>query len=55
MKAINIILDENDPQSVIFIEIETDDGRSIDLGERIKYENGLTRLRITADDIAKMG
>lgn len=50
--AINIILDEGDnhkPQ-VLFVEIELDDGRSISIGKRIDYD-GLTRLRITAEDI----
>ena len=49
-KAINIILDESQPQSPLFVEIETDEGTSIRIGERIEYD-GLTRLRITQEDI----
>ena len=53
--AINIILDESNQAdgkspNVFFVEIELDDGRSISVGERIGYD-GLTRLRITANDI----
>ncbi|GAG90806.1 unnamed protein product [marine sediment metagenome] len=39
--AINIIIDESDPPHPQFIEIETDDGRSISIGEWIEYQ-GLT-------------
>ena len=48
--AINIVLDENEPPDVLFVEIELDDGRSINIGERIECD-GLIRLRITAEDI----
>lgn len=48
--AINIVLDETDPQSPIFVEIETDGGKSICIGERTERD-GLTYLRITAADI----
>ena len=51
-KAINIILDESEPQSPLFIEVETDDGVSMGIGERIDYD-GFVRLRITPDDIRK--
>ena len=50
LKAINIILDETEPQSPLFVEIETDDGKGIGIGERIAHD-GLIRLRITADDL----
>jgi len=50
--AINIIIDDSDPQSPLFVEIETDDGKSIGIGTRSTLENGLTRLRITIPDIA---
>ena len=50
-QAINIILDYQDPQSPVLVEIEKDDGYSISIGERIPYDDGLTRLRITIDDI----
>lgn len=49
--SINIILDESDPQSPLFVEIETDDGSSINIGIRETLDDGLTRLRITATDI----
>ena len=50
MKAINIILDERNTPDVFFVEIELDNGHSVNIGERIPY-GGLTRLRITAEDI----
>ncbi len=55
MKAINIIFDESRQKDgtapeVLFVEIETDDGCSINIGERIKYR-GYTKLRITNTDI----
>jgi len=50
LKAINIIIDESDPQFPIFVEIERDDGSSINIGERISYD-GLVRLRIKISDI----
>ena len=53
MKAINIIIDESRMEKgipeVLFVEIETDDGRSIRIGERFKYA-GLTKIRITEED-----
>lgn len=48
--AINIILDEGSPPDVFFIEIELDNGRSINIGKRSKYGN-FTKLRITTGDI----
>ena len=48
--AINIVLDESGTPNVYFVEIELDDGRTIDIGERIPYD-GLIKLRITAEDI----
>ncbi len=49
--AINIILDDADPINPVFVEIETDEGRSIRVGTRIVRDDGLTRLRITAPEI----
>ena len=49
--AINIILDESDSQNPIFVEIETDDGSSINIGTRLTLDDGLTRLRITAPEL----
>ena len=50
--SINIIIDEGRPPSVDFVEIETDDGRSINIGERISDGN-YTKIRITIEDIKK--
>ncbi len=48
MKAINIIFDgPPGPESGRFVEVETDDGASINAGEWIKREDGLWALRIT--------
>lgn len=47
-KAINIILDgPPSPLSGRFVEVETDDGRSINAGEWIERSDGLWALRIT--------
>jgi len=52
--AINIILDESDPQSPVFVEIENDKGQSIRIGTRIPSNDGLTRLRITVPEIIEI-
>ena len=49
-KAINIILDDNDAPRTQFVEVETDDGSGIRIGEMIPHGN-FTRLRITAEDM----
>jgi major membrane immunogen (membrane-anchored lipoprotein) len=49
-EAINIRLFEED-HGESFVEIETDDGKSVSIGERIKNKDGYTRIRITLDDI----
>jgi len=49
--AINIIIDDSNPQNPVFIEIETDEGKSICIGEELKDENGYRKLRITTSDI----
>ena len=47
MKAINIIFDgPPDHEAGRFVEVETDDGKSIRVGEWIKKENGYWALRI---------
>ena len=51
MGAINIVLDEKDPQSPIFVEIEDDTGKSIRVGERFDRDDGLTNIRITVEDL----
>ena len=50
--AINIIIDEKKPMvpGADFIEIETDDGKSICIGKRIPDGN-YTKIRITVEDI----
>jgi hypothetical protein len=47
--AINIVLKEDGPDSM-FVEIETDNGKSINIGTRYDCDS-YTRLRITADEI----
>ena len=49
-QAINIILDKKNPADVIFVEIETDDGKSIKVGRRLEYLD-LVKIRITPEDI----
>jgi len=49
MKAINIIFDgPPGHDSGMFVEVETDDGKSINAGEWIEREDGLWSLRITS-------
>ena len=48
--AINIILFEKEHPDVVFVEIETDDGKSIAIGERISYGD-CVKIRITSGDI----
>ena len=46
-KAINIIFDgPPSHKSGRFVEVETDDGKSINIGKWIEKENGLWTLRI---------
>jgi len=48
-RAINIIFDgPPGPHAGRFIEVETDDGNSIHIGEWFEYGGGMWRLRITA-------
>jgi len=49
--AINIIIDDSDPRSPLFVEIETDGGKSIRIGEEMTTEEGYRRLRINTADI----
>jgi len=47
-RPINIIFDgPPGPESGKFVEVETDDGKSINAGEWIKREDGFWSLRIT--------
>lgn len=50
--AINIILFEKGSKAE-FVEIETDDGRSISIGERTE-KDGYVKIRITLDDIKEV-
>jgi hypothetical protein len=49
--AINIILDDSDTQSPVFVEIENDGGMSISIGSRGITDDGLTKIRIDVADI----
>jgi len=46
-KAINIIFDGPPSKLVSFVEVETDDGRSINTGKWIARKDGYWALRIT--------
>ncbi len=48
MKAINIILDCRDAQNPIFVEIETDEGKSVDVGNSIQVGH-MRKIRITPE------
>ena len=54
INAINIVIDEKRPMQIgaEFIEIETDEGKPICIGERIPDGN-FTKIRITAEDVIK--
>lgn len=49
--AINIIIDDSDPNNTVFVEIENDQGESICIGERLVDDSGLTKIRISIGDI----
>ena len=53
--AINIIIDKKRPMQSgsEFVEIETDGGKSIRIGERMSDGN-FTKIRITIEDIEKV-
>ena len=54
MDAINIIFDgPPGPEAGRFVEVETDAGRSINVGEWKKRSDGLWALRIVKDNIDK--
>ncbi len=48
--AINIIINESDAGRVILVDIENDQGKQIDIGERLT-DCELTKIRISVDDI----
>ena len=49
--AINIIIDNTDSQNPVFVEIETEEGKSIRIGTESTDENGYRKLRISAEDL----
>ena len=49
--AINIIIDDSDPNNPVFVEIENDNGESINVGENSTTEEGYRKLRINTADI----
>ena len=49
--AINIIMDDTDPQNPIFVEIENDKGQSISIGEELRTDGGYRKLRISTYSI----
>jgi len=49
--AMNIVIDNSDPQSPIFIEIENDEGLSINIGNQSTRKDGLRNIRITSSDL----
>ena len=51
--AINIIVDDSDPQYPVFVEIENDKGESIGIGVDTTTENGYRKIRISTADIVQ--
>jgi len=51
--AINIIIDDSDPTSPVFVEIESDAGQSIRIGEELTTDEGYRKLRINTADIIR--
>lgn len=49
--AINIIIDNSNPQSPIFVEIENDNGESISVGENSTTADGYRKIRIIKADV----
>ena len=49
--AINIIIDDSDPQNPVFVEIEKDNGESISIGEDSRTDENYRKLRITVGDV----
>lgn len=56
MSAVNIVFSRppGDPDAE-FVEVETDDGHSVRVGEWTQRPDGLWALRITPDDLAALG
>ena len=49
--AINIIIDDSDPQSPVFVEIENDKGESISIGEELRTPEGYKIIRVSTHSI----
>lgn len=49
--AINIVLDNTNPSSPVFVEIENDKGMSINIGKQSARDDGFWNIRITSNDI----
>jgi hypothetical protein len=49
--AINIIIDDSDPQSPIFVEVENDKGQSISIGEELRTDEGYRKIIINTYSI----
>lgn len=50
-RALNIVLTHGPGPDADFVEVETDDGRSVRVGQWITRPDGLVALRITAADL----
>ncbi|TDE11436.1 hypothetical protein [Jiangella asiatica] len=51
MVALNVVLTEPPGHDSCFVEVETDDGKSVRVGEWRQLDNGDWALRLTADDL----
>lgn len=49
--AINIIVDDSNPQNQIFVEIENDEGESIRIGVSSVTAEGFRRIRVSTNEI----
>lgn len=50
--AINVVIDDTEPNEPRFVEVEDDQQRSIRVGEHTRRDDGLWSIRITAADLA---
>ena len=49
--AINIIIDDSNPQNPVFVEVENDSGQSIHIGEELRTGGGYRKIRINTYSI----
>ncbi len=55
MGGLNFVFDGPPrPKGARFVEVETDDGRSVNVGEWIERKDGLWSLRIVSTDLDKI-